>query len=122
LHVAVAATLPALAFVIANVLEHEIGVSGATTWLDPMLEAAVPSALLTIAITLGPFLAVVLATSWLLPFRVARDDDAWQVTVRVRIDPLAIAVLGVSICSGAALFAYVVIENAACLFGSATSC
>jgi hypothetical protein len=64
----------------------------------------------------------VLATSWLLPFRVARDDDAWQVTIRVRIDPFAIAVLGVSICSGAALLAYAVIENAACLFGSATTC
>jgi hypothetical protein len=55
--VAVAATLPSLAFVTANVLEHEIGVSGAATWLDPMLTAPAPSALLTIAITLGPLLS-----------------------------------------------------------------
>lgn len=114
--------MPALVFVIANVLQHEMDVHGAASWLEPMLEAPATSALVTVVVALGPLLAVVLTLSWMVPLRAARSGDAWQVTLRVRTHPFAIAVLVISLGVGIALLAYLVAENAPCVLGLASSC
>ncbi len=120
--VAAAAVAPATVFVTANVMQHGLGVSGAATWLDPAFETPDLSALLTALILIGPVAAALLALSWLVPLRFTRDDDAWQVTVRVRTDSFAIGVFVVAVAVGLALLAYAAAENAGCILGLSTRC
>jgi hypothetical protein len=120
--VAAAAVAPATVFVMANVMQHGLGLSGSATWLDPAFETPAVSFVLTALILIGPVAAVLLTLSWLVPLRFTRDDDAWQVTIRVRSDPFAIGVFVVAVAVGATLLAYAATENAACILGLSSRC
>ena len=119
---AAAAVAPATVFVTANVMQHVLDVSGAATWLEPAFETPALSALLTALVLIGPVAAALLTLSWLMPLRFTRDDDAWQVTIRVRTDPFVIGVFVFAVTVGATLLAYAAAENAACILGLSSRC
>jgi hypothetical protein len=122
--VAIAAALvgPAAIFVTANVLQYGIGVRGAATWLDPILETPVLGGIATAVILLGPPVALLLAASLLLPIRLVRDGDAWEVRIRVRADVGAIAIAAVGLLVGGILAGHLVAENLACAIGLTSRC
>ena len=92
---------PGTLFVAANVLEHGVGIEGAAAWFDSLLALPGFSAIVTVVILGGPVVALLLAGSRLLPIRLERDGDAWEVRIRVRADGWAIAVVAISLSSEA---------------------
>jgi hypothetical protein len=64
----------------------------------------------------------VIAASWLLPFRLERDGDAWEVRIRVRPDGWALAVAAISLLVGGILAGHLIAENLACMIGLRSSC
>lgn len=113
---------PAAVFVSANLLQYEFGVDGAADWLEPLFGLAGVASIVTAFVVAGPLIALLLAATRLLPIRLVRDGDAWEVRIRVRSDMWATAVAGVSLVVGAILAGYVVAENLACVIGVRTGC
>lgn len=120
--VATLLVVPAAVFVTANVLQHELGVGRAATWLDPLFETSGIGWLASAIVLAGPVAALLLAISRFLPIRLVRDGDAWEVRIRVRPDRWAIAIAAVSLAVGGTLAAYLVVENLACVAGIAERC
>jgi hypothetical protein len=120
--IATIGVLPATVFVVGNVLQHGLGVPGAATWMDPAFEFAGLGVLLTAIVIAGPAVAFVLALSSLLPVRFERDDDAWVVRIRIRVDTFAIAVGAISLVVGGILAGHLLAENLACMIGFAERC
>jgi hypothetical protein len=77
---------------------------------------------LTALILAGPVVALILAASRLLPIRLVRDGDAWEVRIRARTVGWAIAVATISVLVGGILAAYLVAENLACVIGLRSTC
>jgi hypothetical protein len=78
--------------------------------------------ILTVLILVGPAASFLLAASWLLPFRLERDGDAWEVRIRVRPDGWALAVAAISLLVGGILAGHLIAENLACMIGLRSSC
>ena len=120
--VAAVATLPAALFLACSVLQYGLGISNAASWMDPAFDTAGVRILTIGVVLLGPTVAAVLALSWLLPVRWRRDGDAWELRIRVRLDPIAFSILGVSLVCGAILYGHIAAENAACAIGLTAHC
>jgi hypothetical protein len=120
--VATALVVPALLFVVANMLEHRFGVAGAASWLDPALDSAWAGWLVSALVAGGPLVALAIAATRLFPIRRVRDGDAWEVRIRVRADRWAIGVAAVSVALAAVLAVYLIVENLPCLAGLAERC
>ena len=67
-------------------------------------------------------MAAVLALTWLLPVRWRRDGDSWELRIRVRLDPIAFSILGISLVCGTILYGHIAAENAACAIGLTAHC
>ena len=78
--------------------------------------------IVTALVLVGPVVALLLAASRLLPIRLVRDSDAWEVRIRVRTDGWAIAVATISVLVGGTLAAHLVAENLACVIGLRSTC
>lgn len=113
---------PGAVFVAANVLQYGLGVGGAADWFDPLFAVQPVAGILTFLILSGPPLSFLLAASWLLPFRLERDGDAWEVRIRVRPDGWALAVAAISLLVGGILAGHLIAENLACMIGLRPSC
>jgi hypothetical protein len=113
---------PGAVFVAANILQYGLGLRGAADWLDPLFALAGMEWIVTALVLAGPVVALLLAASRLLPFRLVRDGDAWEVRIRVRIERWAIAVATISVLVGGVLAAHLVAENLACVIGLRSSC
>jgi hypothetical protein len=113
---------PAAIFVAANVLQYGLGVRGAAEWIDPIFDVGGVGWMATAIILAGPVAALLLAGSRLLPIRLERDGDAWEVRIRVRTDWWAIAIAAISLLVGGILAAHLVAENLACVIGLRTHC
>jgi len=113
---------PGTLFVAANVLEHGIGLEGAAAWFDSLLNLPGVSWIVTSFILGGPVVALLLAGSRLLPIRLERDGDAWEVRIRVRADGWAIAVVAISALVGVILAGHLIAENMACVIGLRPYC
>lgn len=120
--VAGALVVPAAIFVTANVLQYGLGVKGAADWFDPLFEVAGLGWLLSAVILAGPVAALLLAASRLLPIKLIRDGDAWEVRIRVRTDRWAIGIAAISLLVGGILAGHLVAENLACAIGVASHC
>lgn len=113
---------PAAIFVTANVLQYGLGLRGTATWIDPIFGVSVVGWMVTAVILLGPPIALLLAASLLLPIKLVRDGDAWEVRIRVRADTRALAVAAVSVLVGGILAGHLLAENLACVIGFAARC
>jgi hypothetical protein len=113
---------PSAIFVTANVLQYGLGVDGAADWFDPLFALPTLAWILTVFILAGPAVSFLLAASWLLPFRLERDGDAWEVRIRVRPDGWALAVAATSLLVGGILAGHLIAENLACMIGLRPSC
>jgi hypothetical protein len=113
---------PSAVFVTANVLQYGVGIDGAAEWIDPAFSITAVGWLLTFVILAGPVAALLLAVSRLLPIRLVRDEDAWEVRIRVRPDRWAVAVAGLSLLVGGVLALHLVAENLACALGVRVTC
>jgi hypothetical protein len=113
---------PGSLFVAANILEHGLGFEGAADWFDSLLDLPTVSWILTSFILAGPAVAFLLAASQLLPIRLERDGDAWEVRIRVRADGWALAVAATSLLVGGILAGHLIAENLACMIGIRSSC
>jgi hypothetical protein len=113
---------PAAVFVAANVLQYGLGIAGAADWFDPLFAVQPVAWILTFLILAGPVVSFLLAASWLLPFRLERDGDAWEVRIRVRPDGWALAVAAISLLVGGILAGHLIAENLACMIGLRSSC
>jgi len=120
--VAMLLVTPGAVFVAANVLQYGLGLEGAADWLDPLFALPAVAWIVTALVLAGPVVALLLATSRLLPIRLVRDGDAWEVRIRVRTDGLAIAVATISVLVGGILAAHLVAENLACVIGLRSTC
>jgi hypothetical protein len=114
--------VPGTLFVAANILEHGLGIEGAAAWFDSLLDLPAVSWILTSFILAGPVVAFLLAASLLLPIRLERDGDAWEVRIRVRADGWALAVAATSLVVGGILAGHLIAENLACLIGIRSTC
>jgi hypothetical protein len=122
LWIAVLLVAPAVVFVGANVLQYGLGVPKAADWLNPLFTIRGLEWLSTAWVLAGPAVAFLLAASRLLPIRLLRDDDAWEVRIRVRADIPAITIAALSLFVGGILAAHLVAENLACAIGIRSSC
>ena len=113
---------PATVFVAANVLQYGLGIQGAADWFDPLFAVQPLAWILTFFILVGPAVSFLLAASWLLPFRLERDGDAWEVRIRVRPDGWALAVAAISVLVGGILAGHLIAENLACMSGIRSTC
>ena len=113
---------PGTLFVAANVLEHGLGLVEAADWFDSLLDLPGISWIVTSFILAGPVVALLLAGSRLLPVRLERDGDAWEVRIRVRADGWAIAVVTISVLVGGILAGHLIAENMACMIGPRPYC
>jgi hypothetical protein len=113
---------PGAVFVTANVLQYGLGIQGAADWFDPLFALPAVAWILTVLILVGPAASFLLAAPWLLPFRLERDGDAWEVRIRVRPDGWALAVAVVSLLVGGILAGHLIAENLACMIGLRSSC
>jgi hypothetical protein len=113
---------PGTLFVAANILEHGLGIEGAADWFDSLLDVPGVSWILTSFILAGPAVAFLLAASLLLPIRLERDGDAWEVRIRVRADGWALAVAATSLLVGGILAGHLIAENLACMIGIRSTC
>jgi hypothetical protein len=113
---------PAAIFVTANVLQYDIGVQGAAEWIDPIFDVAALGWLATALILAGPVAALLLAGSRLLPIRLVRDGDAYEVRIRVPTDRWAIVIAAISPLVGGILAGHLVAENLACVIGLRAHC
>jgi hypothetical protein len=114
--------VPGAVFVTANVLQYGLGIQGAADWFDPLFALPAVAWILTVLILAGPAVSFLLAASWLLPFRLERDGDAWEVRIRVRPDGWALAVAAISLLVGGILAGHLIAENLACMIGLRPSC
>jgi hypothetical protein len=113
---------PGALFVAANVLQYGLGLGGTADWIDPLFDSPAIAWILTFLILAGPVVAFLLAVSQLLPIRLERDGDAWEVRIRVRADGWALAVAAVSLLVGGILAGHLIAENLACMIGIRSSC
>lgn len=113
---------PGSLFVAANILEHGLGIEGAADWFDSLLDLPAVAWILTSFILVGPAVAFLLAASQLLPIRLERDGDAWEVRIRVRADGWALAVAASSLLVGGILAGHLIAENLACMIGIRSCC
>ena len=120
--VAALATLPAALFLACSVLQYDLGISNAASWMDPAFDTAGVRILTIGVVLLGPTVAAFLSLTWLLPVRWKRVGDSWVVRIRVRLDPIAFSILGVSLVCGAILYGHIAAENAACAIGLTAHC
>jgi hypothetical protein len=114
--------VPASIFVTANVLQYGLGVKGAADWFDPLFDVAGLGWLVSAVILAGPIAALLLAASRLLPIKLIRDGDAWEVRIRVRTDRWAIVIAAISLLVGGILAVHLVAENLACAIGLSSRC
>jgi hypothetical protein len=115
------AVTPATTFLTVHVLQYGLGIDGAARWFDALFPSLLGPILIAVVLG-GPVLAFVLAASRLLPVRLIRDDDAWEVKIRVRPDAWALAVAATSLLVGGFLIGHMAWENLACAIGSAAAC
>jgi hypothetical protein len=120
--VAAIAVAPSVLFLAANVVQYGLGVRGAADWMNPIFEQAGIGWIVTGIILAGPIVCFLLAASRLLPLRLRRDGDAWEVHLRVRADVWALALVAVSGLSGGILAGHLLAENLACMIGVAAGC
>jgi hypothetical protein len=113
---------PGAVFVAANVLQYGLGLDGAGDWLDPLFALPPVEWIVTALVLAGPVAALLLAGSRLMPIRLVRDGDAWEVRIRVRTDVRAIAVATLSLLVGGILAGHLVAENLACVIGLRSAC
>jgi hypothetical protein len=116
------AVAPSAVFIAANVVQYGLGIRGAADWLNPLFETPGIGWLVTGIILAGPIVCFLLAASRLLPIRLRRDGDAWEVRLRVRADVWALVLVGVSALVGGILAGHVLAENLACMLGIAAGC
>jgi hypothetical protein len=119
--VATIAVLPATIFLAAHVLEYVLGI-GSAVWLDRYFEFPVLGRPLVALVLVGPVVALALAASWLLPVRLIRDGDAWEIRLRVRVDVWALGIALLAAIVGGFLIGHVAIENLACVIGVPSAC
>ena len=122
LFLAAIAVAPSAVFVAANVLQYGLGVRGAADWMNPLFQQPAIGWLVTGIILAGPILCFLLAASRLLPIRLVRDGDAWEVRLRVRADIRALVLVGLSAGVGGILAGHLLAENLACMLGIAVGC
>ena len=120
--VATALVLPATIFVGANVVQYGLGIGGAAEWLDPLFATRATAWIATALVLVGPVGALLLAASRIIPIRFDRDDDVWEVRIRVRVDGWAIAVAALSLLVGGILAGHLIAENLACAIGVSSGC
>ena len=113
---------PAALFVGLNILQYGLGLGGAADWIDPLFDVPAAAWILTTVILTGPVVAFLLAGSRLLPIRLVRDGDAWEVRIRVRADAWAIGVAAISLLVGGILAGHLIAENLACMIGVRATC
>lgn len=116
------AVAPSAVFIAANVVQYGLGIRGAADWLNPLFETPGIGWLVTGIILAGPIVCFLLAASRLLPIRLRRDGDAWEVRLRVRADVWALVLVGLSALVGGILAGHLLAENLACMLGIATGC
>ena len=120
--IATVLVIPATVFVGANVVQYGLGIGGAAEWLDPLFATRGMAWIATALILLGPVAALLLAASRIIPIRFDRDDDVWEVRIRVRVDGWAIAVAALSLLVGGILAGHLIAENLACAMGISSGC
>ena len=113
---------PGAVFVAANILQYGIGLGGTADWINPLFDSPPIAWILTFLILAGPVVAFLLAASLLLPIRLERDGDAWEVRIRVRADGRALAVAAISLLVAGILAGHLIAENLACMIGVRSSC
>lgn len=116
--------LPAVLFVAANLLKYGLDVAFLSDALGPFAEPGRGAAdvVVTGVVLLGPVAALAIALLPLVRLRLGRSDGTIEASMflRLRWPQMAVAVVALAVL--AALGAYLVAENAACWFGSATAC
>jgi len=124
--VAVAAllVLPALLFVGANLLKHELGVDAVSDVLGSFAEprGGALDAIVTVLVLLGPVVALVIALAPIMRFRLARSNAIVEATVSLRLRWMHIGVALAALAVLVVLGGYLVAENSACWFGDAITC
>ena len=120
--VAAIAVAPSVVFLAANVVQYGLGVRGAADWLNPIFREAGVGWIVTGIILAGPIVCFLLSASRLLPIRLRRDGDAWEVHLRIRADVWALALVAVSALAGGILAGHLLAENLACMIGVAAGC
>jgi hypothetical protein len=120
--IATVLVIPATVFVGANVVQYGRGIGGAGEWLDPLYRHAWHGVDRDRAHPSRPVAALLLAASRIIPIRFDRDDDVWEVRIRVRVDGWAIAVAALSLVVGGILAGHLIAENLACAIGVSSGC
>lgn len=113
---------PAVLFVLANVLEHELGLPALAEALGPLAEpTGGAEALVTAVVLLGPLAAIALALP-VLRLRLERRGETLEAMISVRLRGAHLAVALASAAVLAVLLLYLAAENHRCWLGPATSC
>jgi hypothetical protein len=121
---AAALTLPAVLFVVANILKHGVGADGLTEVLGPFAEPGdgVADVLVSVLVIGGPMLALAIALAPIIRVRSGHIDETIEATVSLRTEWPRVAIAIVSMAVLGVLGAYLVTENADCWFGAAVHC
>jgi hypothetical protein len=121
---AAALVLPAVAFVGANVLKHELSVNAPSNVLGPFAEpgGGAMNVVVTALVLVGPVLAVAIAIAPIIRLRLGRSDGAVEATVSLRLEWARVAIALVALTVLALLAGYLAAENAACWLGAARAC
>jgi hypothetical protein len=115
--------LPAVLFVVANVLKHGLGFPALADALGPLAEPrGVAEAVVSAAVLLGPVLAMAVVLAPIVRLRTARSMGALEATVSLRVRRANLMVAGLAFAVLAVLGAYLLAENARCWFGSSVAC
>jgi hypothetical protein len=115
--------LPAVLFVVANVLKYELGFPALADALGPLAEPrGVVEGVVTAVVVLGPVLALAVALAPIVRLRTARSRDGLEATVSLRVRRANLVVAGLAFTVLTILGAYLFAENAGCWFGSSVAC
>lgn len=121
---AAALVLPSVVFVSANILKYGLGVGFVADALGPFTDPSPGpvDALVSGLVLLGPVAALAVALPRVMQLRFGHNGGAVEATVRLRLRwPLVVVATG-SLVMLAMLGGYLVLENGACWFGSASAC
>ena len=113
-----------MVFVSANILKYGLGVGLVADALGPFTDPSPGpvDALVSGLVLLGPVAALAVALPRVMRLRFGHDKDAVEATVRLRLRWPLVAVAFSSLLMVAMLGGYLVLENGACWFGSASAC
>lgn len=120
----IALVVPAVVFVIANVLRFELGVAAPYDALEPVIRPAAAWAqrVVDVFVFIGPLAAFVLAGASVVKLRLERRSQALVGSVEVHWHPALLAIAVVSALVFGLLGAYVIAENLPCVLGVQAHC